>query len=208
MTEQTDFTTRTNLGTATRAAGVVLAVLMTPLLAACGADPLGGGGAGDKDSDVSLTGEAEITASFEISGDVSVNGEITDNVPANKDGSFPGSCEEYAKGFKLEDGRVVLDLPRFLGSEVDGHSLMLDGRISEYAGPGTYPLEKLSGSGNPIGFSIDSHALVAEETATVTVTVNADGSGSFTFDKLTETSTGITNPQSITGKMTWTCQNA
>lgn len=177
-------------------------------LAACGGDQADAGGIGGGSDSDEFSGEPTIQATFDITGSVTLKETITNILPARKDGTKAATCEEYAKGYSPSSGRLVLDLPNFVAAdEIDGHSFVLDGRVSHYTGPGTYQTADLSGTGNPIGFSIDGHALVAKETSVVTVTVKADGSGSFVFDELTETSTGITNPQSITGSLTWTCQN-
>ncbi|HEX6869955.1 MAG TPA: hypothetical protein VF163_02560 [Micromonosporaceae bacterium] len=201
--EQTNRAIRRRLHRPAGLVAVGAALLLA--LAACGGDSAGGapgGGDGGMFGD-----EPAIEASFDISGDVTLKESVTTILPRNKDGSKAATCEEYAKGFKTGE-RTVLDLPNFItDSKVGGHSLILDGRVSHYNGPGTYSESELSGTGNPIGFSIDGHALVAKEGANVSVTVNADGSGTFAFAELTETSTGITNPQSITGKLTWTCKN-
>lgn len=188
-----------------RAALLLAAGALLASLAGCGGDdPTDtlGGGSGDGGS--MFDDEPSIVATFDLSGDVTLKKTVDTVMPRNRDGAKPASCAEYAKGFSGGAGTTFV-LPTFaLDEKIDGHRLILDGQVTDYTGPASYPLEKLAGNGSAIGFVIDDHPLQPKDGGDVSVTVNADGSGEFTFDQLAEVNSG---PWSISGKLTWTCKN-
>lgn len=180
-------------------AGLLLAT------AGCGDDPSGPAGANDDGG--TSAGEPTIQATFDITGVVTVKDTVTSILPAGYSGTKPATCDEYAKGSTTSSGKPVLMLPNFVTEDsIGGQRLTVDGKVSDYHGPGTYPRSQLSGQGGAIAIMTGDHSLSAGDKSNLSVTINPDGSGSFTFDQLMGMSNGTT-PESISGKLSWTCKD-
>ncbi len=177
----------------------LIGALMTT--SACGgADPAAPSGGDD------ATPGPTLTVKFSITGEASINGTATTTPPTNN-GIDHKTCADYAMGSKKDNGKTNYVLPEFFLDQVDGRSVLVGALATDYAGPGTYGLDKMSGPGSPAGIEIDSRPYVVHQATTSQLITDAKGGGTWTFTRLAfSDGSGQVSP-GINGTISWTCKN-
>jgi hypothetical protein len=144
-------------------------------------------------AEVSLTGatEASGTAASPVGGAVSADG--------------PATCSSWAEGTDEE-----LVLPLFIDGLDDGTAFGMQSLVTDYSGPGTYPIDQLSGEGSDFTIVIgeERYQPDPEGTSTAELTVDADGSGSLTASGFRVDDGSGTLSEPIDAEITWTCADA
>lgn len=205
---------------------LAVVVAATLLLAGCGgssADPDGGGAAVDagsgEDQGTDATGggagsgeqasacggeifTATVCAEIAITGAASLESTAASTVPAP---AGTTTCSTWAEGADDE-----LELPLFLDGAADGTAFAMESLVTEYAGPGSYDVEQLSGRGSKFTIVVGDQRFQpsAEGTSSATLTVDADGGGSLSAAGFVveDGSGGVSDP--IDAEITWTCTDA
>jgi hypothetical protein len=188
---------------------IALAAATTAVLVGtgCGSDDGNSGGAdpmlaGGDSSGSGLPGQATVTVTFDVTGDVSLSGTTTMSHYPTDSSQQPRSCSEYADGYELEGVRIFVG-PDGLDDDIDGKNVLPMIGVHEYDGPGTYADDRLTGAiVGETQLDIDNRGYTVPDQATTELLVNEDGSGTWTFPQLEST-----QGASISGSMTWTCED-
>lgn len=202
--------------------GFVLVAVLGTLLAGCGggssapkasdADTADAGTAPDGDdsgrSASACGGEvyvATVCATVAITGASEASGTAASPVGGAVSANGPATCSSWAEGAEDE-----LVLPLFLDGLDDGTAFGMQSLVTDYAGPGTYPIDQLSGKGSDFTIVVgeERYQPDPEGTSTAELTVAADGSGSLTASgfKVDDGSGTLSAP--IDAEITWTCADA
>lgn len=137
---------------------------------------------------------------FDVSGWVTVTGATTRDLPVTDGVPFPADCGEYVES----GGSDVLPLPFLFGEHVGGHTIGFTLLLEGYTGPGTYTDEQIdSDAGQYLRIDGAGYGQV-DGGPSPTVTVNDDGSGELAFEVL---SNDTTPEQTISGSVSWTCED-
>jgi hypothetical protein len=192
-TEPTRFAARSRLA--------AMAVLVCVLATGCGPRPggttagtlpswsAGSAPAGQPACHASrAVGHLALCAQVRLTGPVTASGSLITYPPVEAGATPPANCASYAAGTEHSAQRVF-PLPPL--SDLDGHSVVMSGRILEYRGPGDYPAADLTGT-----------TLVVDDVTypltngQVNVSVGPDGSGRLD-------ATGL--PGGLGMTVAWTC---
>jgi hypothetical protein len=195
---------------ARRTASTLTATIVAATLAACGTTTEAGPGpvvdTGPRGSEISDEVEAalgpKVTVRLDITGAVTFRGTTTGVAPSGGPNPLK-TCAEYAKGTAEKQYLVPGELDGPVGDE----EVAMDVRIADYAGPGTYPKDKLGGSGpGPYIAAGDAIYATWADGATSEATTDGKGGGSWTFTKLANRLEGSPSSDAISGTVSWTCQ--
>jgi hypothetical protein len=196
--------------------GIIAVTLLATLLAGCGggsstpsASDAGGdasGGGSSEDAGASACGgevyAATVCATVAITGASEASGTAASPVGGAASADGPATCSSWAEG---ADDELVL--PLFLDGLDDGTAFGMQSLVTDYAGPGTYPIDQLSGEGSDFTIVVgeERYQPDPEGTSTAELTVAADGSGSLTASgfKVDDGSGTLSAP--IEAEITWTC---
>ena len=207
--------------------GIALVALLATLLAGCGGGSSapsvsdagtadGGAATGDDtgsdsggDASASACGGevyvASVCATVAITGASEASGTAASPVGGAVSADGPATCSSWAEG---ADDELVL--PLFLDGLDDGTAFGMQSLVTDYAGPGTYPIDQLSGQGSDFTIVVGDQRYQPdpEGTSTAELTVEADGSGSLTASgfKVDDGSGTLSDP--IDAEVTWTCADA
>lgn len=125
---------------------------------------------------------------------------------ASDDRTGTGGDLAQARRASAGPGGKVLPDPVCIGGTVFG----LESLVTEYTGPGTYPIGQLSGEGTDFTIVIGEarYQPDPEGTSTAELTVEADGSGSLRASGFTiDDGSGTLSPPAD-AEVTWTCTDA
>jgi hypothetical protein len=194
---------------ARRTASALMAATVLATLAACGTAEADAGPVydyGPRGSEISAEVEAtlgpRITMRFDITGATTFTGTTTALAPSGGP-HFLKTCAEYAKG--TADQQYLA--PGLLDGPIGDHEITLEMWIADYAGPGTYPKDRLVAPGSRPSIAIDSSIYGTWPDSTAgKATTDGKGGGSWTFTELATTGEGGLPGAAISGTVSWTCQ--
>ena len=171
-------------------------------------DDGGGGGGGDLPDGCTKQIGPTVCFTYDLTGAVAAKG-TSSGMVATGNGTDYETCADWTKGEPDgDDGQPSLSMPQGGQYQAGDKFAGLTGNIIEhYKGPGTYEKKDLSGQGSPSGIitPASNTGFVLVGSSTGTATVNPDGSGSFTFTDLGTGQSG--HPETVSGKVSWTCHN-
>jgi hypothetical protein len=192
-----------------RTASTLTATIVVGALAACGAAEAGPGpvlDTGPPGSEISDEVEAalgpKITVRVDITGSVTFKGATTATAPSGGPHALK-TCAEYAKGTA---GRQYL-APGELDGPTGDHSVSLEMRIADYAGPGTYAKDQLVATDARPFLAVDSSIYsIWPDSSTSEAITDGKGGGSWTFTNVANRREGSPPDDAISGTVSWTCR--
>ncbi len=154
-----------------------------------------GTSAGGDDGGCGTVYTTSVCATVKVTGSETVD----DNAVSAVDGD---DCAAWAKGSDDE-----LRLPLFIDGLSDGTPFTMERLVTDYTGPGTYELDKLSGEGTGFTLVVGSNRYVArpDGDATATLTIDEAGSGSVAISQfeVSDGAGGYGSP--VDADIYWTC---
>lgn len=149
-------------------------------------------------------GGVTLQITLDLTGAITLHGNITTQSAISSAGQRITSCADYAKGGTDSSGKPQIQLPTVITTSahpIQGHQVPFTNQLTPYHGPGGYQRGTLSGQGGAATVEIDhkAYALASPE-CTANTEIHADGSSQFTFaDSQADESC------TLSGTVTWTC---
>jgi hypothetical protein len=188
---------------------VVAALLacLVSLTAACGSSASDGTSVGSADNGSDLGGEPYVQIDLDITGDVTLKGAGKGGLRTNN-GIDYDSCDTYGAGEDDGDGAKEMVYGQDLREPVDGKTILVGLKITNYHGAGTYQRKDLADVAGGAGIDLGDSLYSQEPGSTGTMTADGKGGGKWEFTGLSTTEPdGTTGKHTIAGNVTFTCKN-